>query len=149
MPDPILDIQELTPERETVRIFGVSYELRRVDDFSLEDRRLTNQLWKRIQELEQSGGTDADDLEYRDATLRLARHVLPDAPPDVIEKVGLSAQGAIITAFFVKSSDPRVQLIARILSEQGRASTGDTPSPDSNGSIMAIPNGGSNFQSGI
>lgn len=108
-PRTILSL-ETRPTPEVVRIDGVAYDMTTLGELSLNERHELKNLFERTRALEgikPERRTPDDDAEYRQRIGELAPYALRKAPPELIAKLPLEQQEALIAAFFVKRIGPR------------------------------------------
>lgn len=145
MAEPLVTLSTLAPERQTVRIDDVDYDLKLADDLSLVERRELNRTWTRVLQIEEKQDvTKTEDKEYENLSRKLMGMLLIDYPKEKLLKTPRSVSEAVVMAFFGSPSDPRVRMMMAMLTQN--QPIGDTSSPNSNGSTEEIQNDGSTSQ---
>jgi len=137
--DPILRL-EATDPNDFIEIDGARYDLARIAQFGLRSQARCRALWKRLGALEEiEEPSDADERDYRTRARELAGYALPGAPADILAKLSDEQLGDVAVAFIVRgASRSRRFEVLRTLTPNGTVA-----SPDSNGSMVATPSGGS------
>lgn len=145
MPDPILDISTLAPERELVRIRteedpeGELYELATADDLSLRDQQWLHTRGQRIMDLLEKKGrltkNESDELEL--AIDRLLGIAVPSLPDEVKARLSVLQKTKLMEAFTQASPE-----LAKVAAEV-RSSTGASSSPAFSDSTEGTQTGGS------
>ena len=99
---PLLTIESLHPERDTVTIVGEVYELKAPSEFGLRDQRRISQLGKSIGVLSEMDKATDDQLQDAEFDLNQLLLLVFVDPGDFIEKLPLVNQIGIATAFFTQ-----------------------------------------------
>ena len=143
MPEPLISLSTIIPDREVIRIDDEDYELAASDDLSLIERRSLNTAWRRMMEIENKEDiTKTEDVEYSNLTRKLVGMLLPTLPKEVLRVLPRSSQEAVVVTFFGKPTDPRMRAMLAMMNQAG-ITTGDTQSQDSNDSTAETPSDGS------
>ncbi|HQM02112.1 MAG TPA: hypothetical protein PLH98_16415 [Ruminococcus flavefaciens] len=98
----ILTIDEITPEREIVTVFGKDYELLDFEDLGLIKYSKFLKKYQGVSEQAQKI-TELDDTEYEafDAALsEMVQAVLIGITPDVVAKIPIEKKQKVLTVFF-------------------------------------------------
>lgn len=111
VPRPVLTLATLDPDPRAIAIDGVEYRLLAYDDLSVFDHARLARLDKRADETlalaEEDDLADLSDEEIaalrgavEDAYTRIARLVVPDAPPETVAALATPKKRAIQLAFY-------------------------------------------------
>ena len=147
MPEPMVTLSTLAPDRQIVRIDAIDYELKLADDLSLLQRRELNRAWTRILQIEEKENiTKTEDQEYENLSRKLTGLLLIDYPREKLIATPRSVCEAVVMAFFGNPSDPRVRMMMAMMMQNAIPQTGETFLADSNVSTEETQNDGSTSQ---
>lgn len=99
-----LDLQ-LAPS-EHLRIDGVTYDIAPMSGLGIAASARLTRHYTRAVELEQLGenATEDDEREYLDRLRAITAAAIPDAPPEVVEKLNLAQLKAVTLDFFARGA---------------------------------------------
>lgn len=132
-----LVISTAAPERQSIVIDGTSYQLATPEDLELRQSLWLAKAGKRVQALMEGEHSDAELDELQALLDRMTRTVVLKLPAEVFARLRDTQKLAIAGAFTDAVS----------LSGDGSRRSGQTSSPDSNGSTEATTTDGSGPQS--
>lgn len=125
MPDPLLELSTLAPERPTVLIDGKLYELATANDLGLGDQQFMFSRGRRLaelMELPKLASAQAKELTMIvDKMLHLAVRDLPDA---IAEKLSAMQKIQLVTAFTKASPELREAAAEAMAERDGNPTTG-------------------------
>lgn len=132
---PLLDLITTTP-RDTIRIDGVIYELRRHEDLTLYDGRMLTKWGAQLDEIERlDDPTPQQGEQYAELLRNIVRLAVPDAGDTVIAALSPTAARQVLTVF-IGLSGPR-RGAGSVAAPAAPSSAGKTPSLGSSASTAA------------
>lgn len=146
--EPLLDLSTLTV-RPLIAVDGARYELLSPDELSILDSHRLGQWGRRIQELAEAEGAEAE-AELETLVGKAARKVAVGVPDDVWAQLSGAHKQAIVDVFTGLLLRNRLGVAGAIAKaagvtlpmEMGGNSTGASSFPGSSGSTAARPSGG-------
>jgi hypothetical protein len=105
----LINLDTLAPDRPTVRIDGQSYQLKRAEDFGLQDWAEFQLLQSKAGYLEAiaTGQENPEDVADLSKMLRtMVRMVVLDAPDEVLERLNDAQRLALLQAFVGATKAP-------------------------------------------
>ncbi|MGH2500263.1 MAG: hypothetical protein ACRDF0_09270 [Candidatus Limnocylindria bacterium] len=125
--EPALDIK--LASREFVRIDGVTYDIVNLAGIGIRDRALLRRDSARLVELERIDEPNAEEQEeHKQRVRRIAAAALPTLPDDVLERMDLAQQVAVVGAFFEASAkSPELRALMRLRTESSASSSPTSP----------------------
>lgn len=118
--DHILDLGELAPEREEVRLVkgGPTYEMLSPEEIGLQERAKLMKIFERVHKhSEKKRPTKADKSKMEKDMRELMRMVVPKAPPAVIAKLKYH-QLDVFTARFLVAFGSMISQVARAIGSE-------------------------------
>lgn len=135
----VLTLDELEPDRDTIGIKGVEYQLLSYDDFGLRENAAIRKLGRSVLDnMQKIADLDEAQLGKFETELdSLICKILKDIPADIVAGLVFKHKAAILTAFWqaVVTRRDRETAAAKSL-------TGESPLTNSSDSMAAIPTDG-------
>ncbi len=137
MTQPLISLSTLAPERPTIVIDSIPYELALPDDFGLKEQAQLRKLHRQIEPIQSKDDPSDDEISLMAQALdRLVGMLLPDLPESVRGKLRDGQKVAILRAFPLAA---RIRMGAEPLPPNP---TTVNSSPDSSVSMAAPPSNG-------
>jgi hypothetical protein len=114
MPKILLTIEDLSQERNTISVFGESFEVMEPKDFGLEDQARLARIGKKFLSYESTLSEDLTEQEAKEAVEAIDSLVVAIMPglkdrPDLVKKLKDNDKLAIVKAFIQAVKEKKVE----------------------------------------
>ncbi len=141
----LLDLSTLEPERPTIAVDGISYEMAVREDFGLLEQARYNRLQREADAIRDKGDDAAEDdaLQMAGILDQIVALLVPHLPTDLRAKLRDQQKWSILAAFGKAAEERNPQQTATNPQPLPPTTTGEKSSPDSSASTADIPPTGS------